>query len=163
GAGTLTLLFTDLVGSTESLVALGEDRFDAVRDDHDALVGGTIAAYHGELVKHTGDGYMAVFARAGDAVSAAAEVQRLISKRNGGSEVAVAVRIGISAGDVTERAGDYHGVAAVEAARLCSAAMGGQILASETVRSLVGTGGGHEFVALGELDLKGLPLVATAA
>src|SRR5262249_55732974 len=57
GVGTLTLLFTDLVGSTQSLVALGEDRFDAVRDEHDALVGGTIAAHHGELVKHTGDGY----------------------------------------------------------------------------------------------------------
>jgi class 3 adenylate cyclase len=55
GAGTLTVLFTDLVGSTESLVALGEDRFDAVRDEHDALVGGTIAAHDGELVKHTGE------------------------------------------------------------------------------------------------------------
>src|SRR5262249_5786945 len=82
GAGTVTLLFTDLVGSTESLVALGEDRFDSVRDEHDALVGGTITAHHGELVKHTGDGYMAVFACARDAVAAAAEIQRLISKRN---------------------------------------------------------------------------------
>src|SRR5262249_45883473 len=58
GVGTLTLLFTDLVGSTQSLIELGEDRFDAVRDEHDALVGGSIAAHHGELVKHTGDGYM---------------------------------------------------------------------------------------------------------
>jgi non-specific serine/threonine protein kinase len=163
GAGTFTLLFTDLVGSTESLVALGEDRFDSVRDEHDALVGRTITAHHGELVKHTGDGYMAVFTRAGDAVSAAAEIQRLISTRNHGSEAPLGVRIGISAGDVTERAGDYHGVAAVEAARLCSVAMGGQVLASETVRSLVGSAGGHEFVALGELDLKGLPPVVTAA
>jgi class 3 adenylate cyclase len=52
--GTLTLLFTDLVGSTESLVALGEDRYDSVRDEHDELVGGTITAYEGEVVKHTG-------------------------------------------------------------------------------------------------------------
>src|SRR5215471_12601254 len=163
GAGTLTLLFTDLVGSTESLVALGEDRFDSVRDEHDALVGGTITAHHGELVKHTGDGYMAVFGRAEDAVSAAAEIQQLVSRHNEDSELALGVRIGISAGDVTERAGDYHGVAAVEAARLCSAAMGGQVLASETVRSLVGPAGGHDFVALGELDLKGLPPVTTVA
>jgi predicted ATPase/class 3 adenylate cyclase len=163
GAGTLTLLFTDLVGSTESLVALGEERYDSVRDEHDALVGGTIGAHRGEIVKHTGDGYMAMFRRAADAVEAAAEIQLLVARRNSASEVELAVRIGISAGDVTERAGDYHGVAAVEAARLCAAATGGQILASETVRSLVGSAGGDDFVHLGELDLKGLPPVATVA
>ena len=163
GAGTVTLLFTDLVGSTESLVALGEDRYDSVRDEHEVLVGGTIAAYHGEVVKSTGDGYMGAFPRAGDAVGAAAEIQRLVSRRNEDSEVALGVRIGLSAGDVTERAGDYHGVPVIEAARLCAAATGGQILASETVRSLVGSRGGHDFVTLGKLDLKGLPPLATVA
>jgi class 3 adenylate cyclase len=163
GAGTLTVLFTDLVGSTESLVALGEDRYDSVRDEHEALVGGPIAAHHGEVVKSTGDGYMAAFPRAADAVGAAAEIQRLIARRNESSEVALGVRIGISAGDVVERAGDYQGVAAVEAARLCAAAAGGQILASETVRSLVGSRGGHDFVGLGELDLKGLPPLGAVA
>ncbi len=103
------------------------------------------------------------FPRAGDAVAAAAEIQRRISRRNEDSEVALGVRIGLSAGDVIERAGDYHGVPVIEAARLCAAATGGQILASETVRSLVGSRGGHDFVALGELDLKGLPPLATAA
>src|SRR5262249_49376562 len=142
GAGTLTLLFTDLVGSTESLVALGEDRFDSVRDEHDALVGGTIAAHAGELVKHTGDGYMAVFERAGDAVAAAAEIQRVISTRNQNSEVALRLRIGISAGEVTERAGDYHGVAAVVAARLGSGAMEGQVLHSGNVQWVGGRAGG---------------------
>jgi predicted ATPase len=91
------------------------------------------------------------------------EIQRLIARRNDDSEVALAMRIGISAGDVTERAGDYHGVAAIAAARLCTAATGGQILASETVRSLVGSRGGHAFVALGEIDLKGLPPLATVS
>ena len=123
GAGTVTLLFTDLVGSTESLVSLGEDRYDSVRDEHEVLVAGTIAAHHGEVVKSTGDGYMAAFRRAGDAIAAAAEIQRRIATRNDASEVALGVRIGISAGDVIERAGDYQGVAAVEAARLCAAAM----------------------------------------
>jgi predicted ATPase/class 3 adenylate cyclase len=163
GTGTVTLLFTDLVGSTESLVALGEDRYDSVRDEHEVLVAGTIAAHHGEVVKSTGDGYMGAFPRAGDAVAAAAEIQRRIARRNEDAEVALGVRIGISAGDVTERAGDYQGVPAVEAARLCAAATGSQILASETVRSLVGSRGGHDFVALGELDFKGLPPLATVA
>ncbi len=162
-AGTVTLLFTDLVGSTESLVALGEDRYDSVRDEHEVLVGETIAAYHGEIVKNTGDGYMAAFPRAADAVAAAAEIQQLVSRRNEDSQVSLGVRIGISAGDVTERAGDYHGVPVIEAARLCAAAASGQILASETVRSLVGSRGSHDFVALGEVDLKGLPPLATAA
>jgi predicted ATPase/class 3 adenylate cyclase len=161
--GTFTLLFTDLVGSTESLVALGEDCFDSVRDEHDVLVGGTIRAHRGEVVKHTGDGYMAAFLRAGDAVGAASEIQRLVSRRNKDSEVALGVRIGISAGDVTERAGDYHGVPVIEAARLCAAATGGQILASQTVRSLVGSRGDHDFVALGDVDLKGLPPLAAVA
>jgi predicted ATPase/class 3 adenylate cyclase len=163
GAGTVTLLFTDLVGSTESLVTLGEDRFDSLLDEHDVLVGGTITAHHGEVVKHTGDGFMGAFRRPGDAVAAAAEIQRLMARRNEGSQVALDVRIGISAGDVLKRPGDYHGIPAVEAARLCSTAMGGQILASETVLSLVGSRGGHDLVPLGELDLKGLPPVATVA
>jgi predicted ATPase len=134
-----------------------------VRDEHEVLVGGTIAAYHGEVVKSTGDGYMAAFARAADAVAAAAEIQRLVSRRYEDSEVALGVRIGVSAGDVVERAGDYYGLAAVEAARLCAIAAGGQILASETVRSLAGSRGGYDFVVLGDLDLKGLPPLATVA
>ena len=61
-------MFTDVVGSTELLVALGEDRFDAVRDEHDSLVGGSINGHYGEVVKHTGDGFMAVFPGAAEAV-----------------------------------------------------------------------------------------------
>jgi class 3 adenylate cyclase/tetratricopeptide (TPR) repeat protein len=161
--GTVVVMFTDLVGSTELLVALGEDRFDSVRDEHDSLVGGSINTHHGELVKHMGDGFMAVFPGAAEAIAAATEIQRKISSRNESSAVGLDVRIGISAGDVAKRAGDYHGVAAVEAARLCAAAAGGQILASKTVRVLAGSRGGHDFVALGELDLKGLPPVAAVA
>jgi class 3 adenylate cyclase len=161
--GTVVVMFTDLVGSTELLVALGEDRFDSVRDEHESLVGRSINTHHGELVKHTGDGFMAVFPGAAEAIAAATEIQRKISSRNERSAVGLDVRIGISAGDVAIRAGDYHGVAAVEAARLCAAASGGQILASKTVRVLAGSRGGHDFVALGELDLKGLPPVAAVA
>jgi adenylate cyclase len=106
GASTVTLLFTDVVGSTESEVALGEDRFDSLRDEHDVLVGGTIATHRGEVVKHTGDGHVAAFGALGSRVAAAALTQRLMSRCNEGSEVALGVRVGISAGDVLERAGD---------------------------------------------------------
>ncbi len=135
-AGTVTIMFTDLVSSTELLVALGEDRFDSVRDEHDGVVDGAIRSCGGEIVKHTGDGFMAVFAGAADAIAAAADIQRQIAERNAESDAPLGVRIGISAGDVTERGGDYHGIPAIEAARLCAAATGGQILASETVWTL---------------------------
>jgi predicted ATPase/class 3 adenylate cyclase/tetratricopeptide (TPR) repeat protein len=161
--GTVTVVFTDLVGSTELLVALGELRFDQIRDEHDTLVGGSINAHRGGIVKHTGDGYMAAFATANDALGAAIDIQRRLVARNARSDVPLAVRIGISTGAATKRSGDYHGVVPVEAARLCAAATGGQILAAAVVSRLVTTGEDVDLVPLGVLDLKGLPPVATVA
>jgi predicted ATPase/class 3 adenylate cyclase len=162
-AGTVTLVFTDLVGSTELLVALGEERFGHVRDEHDRLVMAAVECHRGRVVKHTGDGVMAAFAGAADAVSAAIEMQERIAARNAASEITLGVRIGISAGDVSTRGGDYYGVPVIEAARLCAASLGGQILASDGVRMLVGSWRTHEFVPLGDLDLKGLPALAAVA
>src|SRR4051794_15407206 len=99
-------MFTDMVGSTELLVALGEDRFDAVRDEHDSLVKGSITSHHGEVVNHTGDGFMVVFSGAGEAIAAATEIQRNILSRKETSDVAFDVRIGVSAGDVAKRGAD---------------------------------------------------------
>jgi predicted ATPase/class 3 adenylate cyclase len=162
-AGTVTILFTDLVESTELLVGLGELRFDQIRDEHDTLVGGSLSAHGGEIVKHTGDGYMAVFATASDALAAAVDIQRRMVARNAQSDVALGVRIGMSTGEATKRAGDYHGIVPVEAARLCAAATGGQILTAAIVSTQAAAGDDLEFVQLGELDLKGLPPVAAVA
>ena len=161
--GTVTILFTDLVGSTDLLVALGELRFDQIRDEHDTLVGGSINAHGGEIVKHTGDGYMAAFVTASGALAAAIEIQRRMVARNAQSDVPLDVRIGLSSGDATLRGGDYHGIVPVEAARLCAAATGGQILCAAVVSPLVPTGDDLDLVQLGELDLKGLPPVAAVA
>jgi class 3 adenylate cyclase len=161
--GPVTILFTDLVGSTELLVALGEVRFDQIRDEHDTLVGGSISTHRGDVVKHTGDGYMAAFATASDALAAAIDIQRRMAERNVQSDVPLGVRIGISTGDATQRRGDYHGIVPVEAARLCGAATGGQILMAAIVSTLVTAGEDQDFVHLGELDLKGLPPVAAVA
>jgi class 3 adenylate cyclase len=67
-SGTLTVLFTDLVGSTELLAQLGDDAMQAVRRRHFAVLGDGVAAHRGEVVKSLGDGIMAVFASATDAV-----------------------------------------------------------------------------------------------
>jgi class 3 adenylate cyclase len=152
---TAIVFFTDLVGSTELRSRLGEDAAEALRHKHDALVSGAVEASRGKVVKNLGDGIMATFAGAADAVEAAGAIQQAISRHNRNSTAALGVRIGISAGDVVFEEGDCFGTPVIEAARLCAAATGGQILASEMVRWLARSSEG-EFVPVGSLELKGL-------
>ena len=152
---TAIVLFTDLVGSTELRSRLGEDAAEALRQQHDALVSSGIEAGRGTVVKNLGDGVMATFGGASDAVRAAVSIQQAIGRHNGSSATALEVRIGISAGDVVFEEGDCFGTPVIEAARLCAAAQGGQILASELVRGLAHAGE-ETFTAVGSLELKGL-------
>jgi class 3 adenylate cyclase len=164
GRSTAIVLFTDLVGSTVLRSRLGEDAAEAVRRQHDGLVTGAIEAHRGRLVKHLGDGVMATFAGASDALAAAVAIQQALDRQNRSDAGAAAleVRIGVSAGDVAFEEEDCFGTPVIEAARLCAAAAGGQILATEVVRLLAGTAGDHEFRAVGPLDLKGLPAPVAA-
>src|SRR5260370_550773 len=82
--------------------------------------------------------------------------------RSGASGGPLEVRIGASAGDVAFEEGDCFGTPVIEAARVCAAAGGGQILVTEVVRVLAGTGGGHQVTPVGALDLKGLPAPGAA-
>ena len=156
---TEIVLFTDLVGSTELRAGLGEDAAEDLRRTHDRLVGEAITASGGRLVKNLGDGVMATFSGASDAVRAAVGIQQAIDRHNrsGVAGAPLPVRIGISAGDVTIEDGDCFGTPVIEAARLCAVAAGGQILVSEVVRWLAGSTGGHRFMSVGALELKGLP------
>jgi class 3 adenylate cyclase/tetratricopeptide (TPR) repeat protein len=159
GRSTAIVLFTDLVGSTELRSGLGEDAAEELRRTHDRLVGDAITASGGRLVKNLGDGVMATFSGASDAVTAAVRVQQALDRHNrsAADRARLQVRIGISAGDVTIEEGDCFGTPVIEAARLCAAAGGGQILVSEVVRWLAGSAGGHRFTSVGALELKGLP------
>ena len=132
------------------------------RRGHDHLLADAIVRNNGEVVKFGGDGVMAVFASAADALSCAVAVQQAIARESGRHEAPLRVRVGVSAGDVAEEDGDYHGTPVVEAARLCNAASGGQIVAADVVRVLAGTRGSHQFLPLGDLELKGLPYAVTA-
>ncbi len=163
-SGTVTLLFTDLVGSTEGRGRLGEEAAEALRRTHDRLMANAIESHGGQVVKHLGDGVMATFAGAADGLSAAVAVQRAVGRHNRSADGAerLEVRAGLSAGDVTFEEGDVFGTPVIEAARLCAAARGAQILAADVVRVLAGSRGGHRFVPAGALELKGLPGPVTA-
>ncbi len=152
---TAIVLFTDLVGSTELRSRLGEEVADGLRQRHDVLVTTAIEASRGNVVKNLGDGIMATFGGATDAVEAAVAIQQAIGRHNRSSVAPLRVRIGVSAGDVVFEGEDCFGTPVIEAARLCAAAIGGQILASEMVRWLARSSEG-EFVTVGSLELKGL-------
>src|SRR5262245_6071956 len=110
-SGTATILFTDLVGSTTSRARLGEERAETARREHHRLLGEAIAAHQGTLHKDLGDGIMASFAGAADAVAAAVAIQQVVtSAAPDDDEAAASIRIGISAGDVAWERGDPHGM-----------------------------------------------------
>jgi hypothetical protein len=135
---------------------VGEHAAEELRRQHDALLVGAVEASGGHLVKNLGDGIMATFGGASDAAGAAVAIQQAIGRHNRSSAVDLEVRIGISAGDVVFEGDDCFGTPVIEAARLCGAAAGGQILASEMVRWLARSGE-VTFTPVGSLDLKGLP------
>jgi class 3 adenylate cyclase/tetratricopeptide (TPR) repeat protein len=163
-AGTATILFTDLVGSTELRSRLGDVAADQVRRAHDQILNTAVTDHGGTVVKGLGDGLMASFTAAADAVEAATDIQRGIERANRRADDSrrLAVRIGISAGDVSWEDGDCHGTPVVAAARLCDRAEGGQVLCDDLVRGLARGRTELTFRMVGELELKGLaePVIA---
>lgn len=155
---TAIVLFTDLVGSTELRSRLGDEGAEEIRRTHDRLVAKAIEVNRGRLVKNLGDGVMAMFAGASNAVTAAVRIQQALERynRSPAGVGPLEVRIGLSAGDVAIEGEDCFGVPVIEAARLCAAARGGQVLVSEVVRWLAGSTGGHRFTSVGVLELRGL-------
>jgi DNA-binding SARP family transcriptional activator/WD40 repeat protein/energy-coupling factor transporter ATP-binding protein EcfA2 len=158
------VLFTDIADSTGTRSRLGEDVFEGIRAEHDQLTFEAIAAHGGTVVKHTGDGVMAVFGGASEALASAARLQRSFERRSRGDGARIAVRAGLSMGDAVVDAGDLHGIAVVEARRLCDAAQPGEILCSDVVRIASGTRGSHRFGPVTDRSLKGLhELLASCA
>jgi class 3 adenylate cyclase/tetratricopeptide (TPR) repeat protein len=154
---TLTVLFTDAVASTEALARLGDERFGVVQQGHLGLLRNAVAAHEGREVKSLGDGLMVVFSGAADALACAVAMQQAVDAATRRGDESLPLRVGVALGDVdVADDGDCHGTAVVEAARVCAAAGGGQILGTETVRLVAGSRGGHVFTPLGPVELKGL-------
>jgi class 3 adenylate cyclase/streptogramin lyase len=146
-SGTVSLLFTDIEGSTQLQHRLGERYHDVVAG-HRRLLEQAFAEHGGVVVDRQTESFFVAFARARSAVAAAAAAQRALVERDWPDGVRVKVRMGIHAGD-PEVAGDrYVGLAVARAARICASAHGGQVLLSSSARALLSD---HERMALRNL------------
>ncbi len=155
-ASTVTVVFTDLVSSTALLSRVGEVAAEEMRQSHFAVLREAIQAHDGREVKNLGDGLMVVFTGAARAVAAAVAMQQLVERWSRRATEPLSLRVGIAAGDVDEADGDVFGLPVVQAARLCAAAEGGEILCSDLARMLAGSRVAAAFESVGALDLKGL-------
>jgi predicted ATPase/class 3 adenylate cyclase len=135
--GTVTLLFTDIEGSTRLLHQLG-DRYVALLDDHHRLLDAAASGRGGRRVDAAGDGLFYSFESARGAVQASVEAQRAVLAHPWPDGVAVRSRMGLHTGEPIASGAGYVGMDVHRAARICAAGHGGQILASESVRSLIG-------------------------
>jgi class 3 adenylate cyclase len=155
-AATVTVVFTDLVGSTALLSRVGEERAEVLRREHFGLLRDAIARTGGREVKNLGDGLMFVVGSAVDALGGAVAIQQAFERRNRDASELLFVRVGVASGDADVEDGDYFGVPVVAASRLCAIAQGGEIVVTDVVRALAGSRGGFEFEPVGALVLKGL-------
>jgi class 3 adenylate cyclase len=145
-----TVMFTDIVGSTERSSALGDRSWQNLLADHDRIVRGFIARYRGREIKTLGDGFLATFDGPARAVRCAlAIVQAVI-------DLGIDVRIGLHIGEVELDGNDVRGIAVHIGSRIGALAGPSEVLVSSTVKDLV-AGSGLVFEETGERDLKGVP------
>ena len=145
-----TVLFTDIVGSTERAGALGDRKWRAVLDGHDRLARDHIDRFRGRQVKTMGDGVLAIFDGPGRAIRCAGAL------RDGVRSLGLEIRAGLHCGEVELRGDDIGGIAVHIGARVAGMAGASQVLVSSTVKDLV-AGSGISFSDCGEHQLKGVP------
>ena len=156
-SGTVTLLFTDIEGSTQLLEQLG-DTYAALLGDHHRILSEAAEAHGGSRVDAAGDGLFYSFPTTRGAVAAALGAQRALTEHAWPSNAEVRVRMGIHTGEPMSVTTGYVGIDVHRAARICSAGHGGQILVSDAVHALIG-GGLPQDVTLHDLGphrLRGL-------
>jgi class 3 adenylate cyclase len=147
---TLTVLFTDIVASTEHQSRVGPREWSRLTDQHDAMVRAALARHRGHEIKTTGDGFLATFDATGRALRCAAEVLA------GANDMGLELRAGVHTGEVEVRGDDIAGLAVTIAKRVCDISGPGQVQVSEMVRGMM-VGTGFTFVEEGEHELKGVP------
>jgi class 3 adenylate cyclase/pimeloyl-ACP methyl ester carboxylesterase len=147
---TMTVLFTDIVASTEHQSRVGPREWSRLTDHHDAMVRAALSRHRGHEVKTTGDGFLATFDATGRALRCAAEILA------GAKDIGLELRAGVHTGEVEVRGDDIAGLAVTIAKRVCDLAGPAQVLVSETVRSNM-VAAGLTFTAQGEYELKGVP------
>jgi class 3 adenylate cyclase/pimeloyl-ACP methyl ester carboxylesterase len=145
-----TVLFTDIVGSTEQLSSQGDSRWRQQLDVHDQLVDRTLSKYGGRRAKHTGDGIFALFDGPTKAATCALDLVPALGTRG------IRIRAGVHIGECEQRGDEWSGVAVHTGARIGALAGPGEVLTSRTVRDL-SAGSSLHFESLGSQRLKGLP------
>jgi class 3 adenylate cyclase len=154
-ARTVTILFTDLVGSTELLQRAGDEQAQRIFKAHHRLLREAVESHGGHEVKWLGDGLMVAFDSAADAVQCAIAMQQASRRPTAGERLQI--RAGLNVGEAFVDESDFFGTSVVVARRLCDRADAGQIFAADIVtRLLDGRGGDLSTKDLGPLELKGI-------
>lgn len=154
--GTVTVLFTDVEGSTNLRTREGDDVATGVMRTHERLARAEIVRHGGHEAGFMGDGFMVVFPSARTALECAIAMQRCFEEHNrAGAEIPIRVRMGLNTGEVRREGLQFYGSAINAAARIASKARGGQILASQVVRDLAAHFREMSFVDRGSHLLKG--------
>jgi class 3 adenylate cyclase len=145
-----TVLFTDIVDSTRSAAAMGDQAWRGLLDHHDAIARQTVEKFRGNLVKTTGDGILATFDGPGRAVRCA------LAFSAAAGQIGLPLRAGLHTGEIELRDRDVGGIAIHAAARVMAQAQASEVLVSRVVTDLV-AGAGLKFAERGSHELKGIP------
>jgi class 3 adenylate cyclase len=145
-----TVLFTDIVGSTEKAALLGDQRWASLLDSHDRTVRDTLVHFRGQEINTTGDGFVASFDGPARAIRCAKAIGEATRPLN------IDLRMGLHTGECEVRGNDLSGLAVHVAARIGALAAPGEVFVSGMVKDLV-LGSGIDFSERGEHELKGVP------
>ena len=145
-----TIVFTDIVGSTERAATLGDHRWHDLLDKHDSIVRHELERFRGHEINTAGDGFVATFVSPSVAIDCAEAIVDAVRV------LGIEVRVGIHAGEVEVRGADVAGMAVHIGARVAAHAGPSEVYVSSTVREIV-TGSRRAFVDRGEYELKGVP------
>jgi pimeloyl-ACP methyl ester carboxylesterase len=145
-----TIMFTDIVGSTDRAVEIGDRRYQDLLESHHARIRSELRLYRGQEINTTGDGFVASFDGPARAIQCGLAITRAVK------EIGLNVRVGLHTGECEVRSGELSGIALNIAARVAALAAPARVLVSQTVRDLV-AGSGLKFNDGGVHSLKGLP------
>jgi len=156
--GTVTFMFTDMIGSTDIVRDLGDIRSRELFRSHENILSTSIEANQGFIVKGQGDGFMASFSSCRSAIISGMDIQRsLLGLRELDGDIRINVRIGINTGEAVIENNDYYGRAVNEAARISAKADSEEILVSSVSKRMADSAGDIVFQDAREIELKGLP------
>lgn len=153
--GTVTILFSDIEGSTALNDSVGDTRWMELLREHNEIVRREVGLHHGYEVKTIGDAFMVAFRSAKEALSCATAIQRAFAKRNETAEQPIRIRIGLHTGELVREGDDFFGRHVNFAARVASQAEAGEVLVSSLFREIVEPSVEFRFEARTKRSLKG--------